>query len=302
MVQHIAVLLGGMSSEREVSLRSGAAVVKALKSRGYKVSEVDVSREIPGQLAALKPDVAFIALHGTYGEDGCVQGLLEIMGIPYTHSGFASAAVAMDKELSQALFEKAGLKIAGSKAAEIDEIEADFMAMPFVVKPVSEGSSVGVFIIRSAEDLAAAKKAWKFGRAIVEKYIDGAELSVAVLADPLPRALGVIELRPYQGFYTYENKYTDGKTEHLMPAPLSEADTARVMAMAELAHRTLKCSGVTRSDFRFDGKDFYILELNTHPGMTELSLTPEIANYAGISFDDLVEILVKNAKCHNVKD
>jgi len=166
---------------------------------------------------------------------------------------------------------------------------------------VSEGSSVGVYIIKTAEDLAKAKKEWKYGRAIVEKYIEGHELSVAVLANPEPKALGVIELRPKQGFYTYENKYTDGKTEHLMPAPLSAEQTKTVMKMAETAHRVLKCNGLSRSDFRFDGKDFYILELNTHPGMTELSLVPEIANYAGIKFPDLMEILVKNARCHNNK-
>ncbi len=298
MTKHIAVLMGGMSSEREVSLRSGAAVVKALKNKGYKVSEIDVSHDLAAKLAVVKPDICFIALHGTYGEDGCVQGLLEILGIPYTHSGVTASAMAMDKEITQNIFKNAGLKIAGSRAVEIGEINIQFMPLPFVIKPVAEGSSVGVYIIRDEKDLAAAKKGWKFGRAIVEKYIDGHELSVAVLDG---KALGVIELKPKQGFYTYENKYTDGKTEHLMPAPLTVAQSKTVMQMAELAHRTLKCSGLSRSDFRFDGKDFYILELNTHPGMTELSLVPEIANYAGINFENLIEILVKNAALHNMK-
>ena len=298
MVKHIAVLMGGMSSEREVSLRSGGAVAKALKNKSYKVSEVDVGHDLPAKLAQIKPDIAFIALHGTYGEDGCVQGLLEIMGIPYTHSSVTASAIAMDKEITQNIFKNAGMKVANSQAAEISEITSKFMPLPFVVKPVSEGSSVGVYIIRSEEDLAKAKKEWKFGRAIVEKYIEGAELSVAVLEG---KALGVIELRPKQGFYTYENKYTDGKTEHLMPAPLTETQNKTVMQMAETAHRVLKCSGLSRSDFRFDGKDFYILELNTHPGMTELSLVPEIANFAGLNFENLVEILVKNARLHNIK-
>lgn len=301
MAKHVAVLLGGMSSEREVSLRTGAAVVKALKSKGYKVTEIDVSADLAARLAEIKPDTAYIALHGTYGEDGCVQGLLEIMGIPYTHSSVTASAIAMDKEITQNIFKNAGLKTANSTAAEISEIDINFMQLPFVVKPVSEGSSVGVYIIKTEADLARAKKEWKYGRVMVEKYIEGAELSVAVLANPDAKALGVIELRPKQGFYTYENKYTDGKTEHLMPAPLSPEQTKSVMQMAELAHRVLKCSGLSRSDFRFDGKDFYILELNTHPGMTELSLVPEIANFAGLSFEDLVEILVKNARLHNMK-
>jgi len=298
MAKHIVVLMGGMSSEREVSLRSGAAVAKALKTKDYKVSEIDVSHDLPAQLLAVRPDICFIALHGTYGEDGCVQGLLEIMGIPYTHSPVTASAIAMDKEITQNIFKNAGLKIADSLAAEIDEISIKFMPLPFVVKPVSEGSSVGVYIIRDEKDLLLAKKEWKYGRAIVEKFIEGAELSVAVLNG---KALGVIELRPKQGFYTYENKYTDGKTEHLMPAPLADNLSKTVMNMAEIAHRVLKCSGLSRSDFRYDGKDFYILELNTHPGMTELSLVPEIASFAGINFENLVENLVKNARLHNMK-
>lgn len=300
-VKTIAVLMGGMSSEREVSLKTGAAVAKGLKNKGYNVVEIDVAKDLPERLASIRPDVAFIALHGTYGEDGCVQGLLEIMQVPYTHSSFTASAIAMDKEITQGIFKNAGLKVANSTAAEIDEITINFMETPFVVKPVSEGSSVGVYIIRTEDDLKRAKKEWAFGRALVEKYIEGHELSVAVLENPAPKALGVIELRPKQGFYTYENKYTDGKTEHLMPAPLSDNETKTVMNMAETAHKALKCSGVSRSDFRYDGKDFYILELNTHPGMTELSLTPEIANFAGINFENLVEILVKTAKCHNIK-
>lgn len=297
-MKHIAVLMGGMSSEREVSLKTGVAVAKALKRKDFLVSEIDVKEDLAEQLTKIKPDVAFIALHGTYGEDGCVQGLLEIMKIPYTHSGVTTSAIAIDKEITQNIFKNAGLKIADSRAAEIGEIDIKFMPLPFVVKPVCEGSSVGVYIIRNEADLAKAKKEWKFGRAIVEKYIEGAELSVAVLEG---KALGVIELRPKQGFYTYENKYTDGKTEHLMPAPLSNNETKTVMNMAETAHRVLKCSGLSRSDFRYDGKDFYILELNTHPGMTELSLVPEIANFAGIKFENLIENLVNSARLHNIK-
>ncbi len=299
MSKHIAVLSGGMSSEREVSLRSGAAVAKALRQKFKKVTEIDVGEDLAQKLLKIRPDVAFIALHGTYGEDGCVQGLLEFLGIPYTHSSVTSAAVAMDKELSNAAFQQAGLVVPKTVYGEINEIKHNVMPLPYVLKPVAEGSSVGVSIIRKKADFERAKKAWKYGRAMVQEFIGGRELSVAVLQNPRPRALGVIELKPKAGFYDYTNKYTDGKTEHLMPAPLTAKQQKTVLEMAELAHKTMKCSGLSRTDFRFDGKKFYILETNTHPGMTELSLAPEIANHAGINFTGLVEILVKNATLHN---
>ena len=299
MSKHIAVLMGGLSSEREVSLKTGAAVAKGLRKHFSHVTEIDVGHDLPQKLIELQPDVAFIALHGTYGEDGCVQGLLEFLQIPYTHSSITSSATAMDKEFSNAVYEQAGIPIPKTICAEIHELNFDVMPLPYVIKPVAEGSSVGVTIVKTHDDFENAIKNWKYGRAMVQQFIAGRELSVAVLENPEAEALGVIELKPNQGFYDYTNKYTDGKTEHLMPAPLTEAETKTVMKYAEAAHKALKCSGVSRSDFRFDGDKFYILETNTHPGMTELSLTPEIANFAGVNFTKLVEILVKNAKCHN---
>lgn len=294
--------MGGMSNEREVSLKTGAAVAKALRLVSNNVTEIDVDKNLAQKLIDLKPDTAFIALHGTYGEDGCVQGLLEFLQIPYTHSSFSSAAAAMDKEFSNAIFADAGLNIPKTINCDISEVKFDIMPTPYVIKPVSEGSSVGVSIINNKADYDNAVKNWKFGKAMAQQFIAGRELSVAVLANPEPKALGVIELKPKAGFYDYTNKYTDGKTEHLMPAPLSAEEHETVTKMAVQAHLALKCAGVSRSDFRYDGNKFYILETNTHPGMTELSLTPEIANYAGINFVQLVEILVKNARLHNIKN
>jgi D-alanine-D-alanine ligase len=297
----IALLKGGLSSEREVSLKTAASVAKALKNITNDVVEIDVGHDLPQKLAEAKPDLAFIALHGTYGEDGCVQGLLEFMKIPYTHSSITTSAIAMNKELTQKLLAASGIKCAKNVCGSIDEINFNVLPTPFVLKPVAEGSSVGVSIIKTEDDFKKAKADWKYGKAIAEEYIAGRELSVAVLDNPKPTALGVIELRPKAGFYTYENKYTDGKTEHLMPAPLIAAETEAVKDMAVKAHIALGCSGASRSDFRFDGKNFYILEVNTHPGMTELSLLPEIAAYSGISFAKVIETLVKNAKLHNIK-
>ena len=301
MAKKIAVLEGGLSSEREVSLKSGAAVKKALTGLGYEVVGIDAGYDLAEQLAKIKPDVAFIALHGTYGEDGCVQGLLEFMQIPYTHSSITSAAIAMDKEQTQIILRNGGVNVAKNFTGDISEITENTLPVPFVLKPVAEGSSVGVSIIRNAKDLKKAKDSWRFGRAMAEQFIEGHELSVAVLDNPEPTALGVIELKPKAGFYDYTNKYTGGKTDHLMPAPLTPEQTEKAKEMALKAHKLLKCSGASRTDIRFNGQEFYVLEINTHPGMTELSLLPEIANYAGISFAQLVEILVKNARLHKIK-
>jgi D-alanine-D-alanine ligase len=301
MTKKIAVLEGGLSSEREVSLNSGKAVKKALTSLGYEVVAIDAGYDLAQQLVKAKPDAAFIALHGTYGEDGCVQGLLEFMQIPYTHSSITASAIAMDKEMTQMILRCAGVSVARNYTGEIDEIAINTLPMPFVLKPVAEGSSVGVSIIRNEDDLKKAKSEWKYGRAMAEQFIDGHELSVAVLDNPEPVALGVIELKPKAGFYDYTNKYTGGKTDHIMPAPLSAEHTEIAKEMAVRAHKALKCSGASRTDIRFNGKEFFVLETNTHPGMTELSLLPEIANYAGITFPKLVEILVKNARLHKIK-
>lgn len=297
--KHIAVLMGGLSAEREVSLNSGKAVSKALTELGYKVTDIDASHDLAQKLAEIKPDIAFNALHGTYGEDGSVQGLLEFMQIPYTHSGVGASAICMNKEYTQRILKSSGLKIAENKFCNILEVKPGIMDYPFVLKPISEGSSVGVSIIKNDDDLAKAKSEWNFGPAMVEKYIPGRELSVAVLEDTSPKALGVIELKPNQDFYDYKAKYTDGVTEHIMPAKLTESETAKIKQMAESAHKILKCHTLSRSDFRFDGAEFYFLEVNTHPGMTELSLVPEIADFVGIKFKDLVEILVSKAKLHN---
>lgn len=287
--KHIAVLKGGMSAEREVSLNSGAACAKALRELGYAVTEIDVGQDLAKKLTEVKPDIVFNALHGRYGEDGCVQGLLEIMRIPYTHSGVLASSVAMDKPLAKIIFAAAGLKVPAGKIVSCKELlSGEPLPRPYVIKPANEGSSVGVYIVKEGDELPAITgDNW-----LVEEYIEGREITVAVLNG---KALGVTEIRPKIGFYDYENKYTDGKTEHLCPAPLSEEESKKVMEMAVIAHKSLGCRGLTRSDFRYDGKDFYILELNTQPGMTSLSLSPEIAAYAGISFNELVKILVESA-------
>jgi D-alanine-D-alanine ligase len=288
---HIAVLKGGWSAEREVSLSSGAACAKALRELGYKVTEIDVQPDIAEVLQKTKPDVVFNALHGRFGEDGCMQGLLEIMKIPYTHSGVLASSVAMDKPLAKVLFAAAGLKVPAGKLVTHEELlKSEPMKRPYVVKPANEGSSVGVYIFQDRDN-----KNWKDIQDskdtvwMVEEYISGREITVAVLND---KPLGVTEIRPKSGFYDYENKYTDGKTEHLCPAPLIKDEYDAVMQMALVAHRALGCRGLTRSDFRYDGKDFYILEINTQPGMTSLSLSPEIAASVGISFNELVQQLV----------
>lgn len=298
MTKHIVVLMGGFSAEREVSLNSGAACAKALRELGYRVSELDVGRDVAQKLAALKPDVAFNALHGNYGEDGCVQGLLEMMGIPYTHSGVLASSLAMHKPMAKTLFTAAGLTCPQGVTLTLAALKkADPMPRPFVVKPACEGSSVGVYIVMKEDNRPLAvileKEADSTRPYLVEPYIAGRELTVAVL-DNTP--LGVTEIRPISGFYDYEHKYTDGKTEHLCPAPLPEAEYQRVMDMALTAHQALGCRGLSRSDFRYDGKTFYLLETNTQPGMTRLSLSPELAAHAGINFNALVENLVSLAR------
>lgn len=287
--KHVAVLKGGWSAEREVSLNSGAACAKALRELNYRVTEIDVQPDIADVLKQTKPDVVFNALHGRIGEDGCVQGLLEILKIPYTHSGVLASSVAMDKPLAKVVFTAAGLRVPFGKIVTSEELlKGDIMPRPFVVKPANEGSSVGVYIIKDGDKLPALTE----GEWLVERYISGREITVAVLND---KPLGVTEIRPISGFYDYENKYTDGKTEHLCPAPLTKDEYDSVMQMALTAHRALGCRGLSRSDFRYDGKDFYILEINTQPGMTSLSLSPEIAAHAGISFNQLVQKLIEAA-------
>ncbi len=297
-MKHVAVLMGGWSAEREISLMSGAACATALRELGYRVSEVDMGRDVAEHLARLAPDVVFNALHGNYGEDGCVQGLLELMGIPYTHSGVLASSLAMHKPMAKTLFAAAGLLCPQGKTLPLSALkDTDPLPRPFVVKPACEGSSVGVYIVTKDDHRPLATILEKETDAarpyLIETYIPGRELTVAVLNG---NALGVTEIRPLNGFYDYTNKYTDGKTEHLCPAPLPDAEAKRVMDMATIAHNALGCRGLSRSDFRYDGHEFYILETNTQPGMTRLSLSPELAAYAGISFSSLVENLVSLAR------
>lgn len=299
----IAVLLGGRSAEREVSLVSGKACTKALRERGHEVLEIDPRDGVEEMVMALKPkpDVVFNALHGHWGEDGCVQGLLELLGLTYTHSGVLASALAMDKVVAKKSFVAAGLPVAESVVASRAEVLAgDVMPRPYVVKPVAEGSSVGVEIIMpGANSLVLDEERWPYGdKVMVERFIPGRELTVAVMG---ARPLAVTEIRPRQGFYDYTAKYTDGKADHLLPAPLSDHLTDKVMEMALEAHRALGCSGVSRADFRFDeslGEEgLIILEVNTQPGMTPLSLVPEQALHVGIPFGELVEWIVEEALC-----
>lgn len=310
MTKHVAVFMGGWSGEREISLLSGANVSEALKLAGYRVTTIDVGRDIGALLPKLspRPDVIFNALHGRFGEDGCIQGLLEILSIPYTHSGVVASALAMDKPMAKRLFEHAGIKCPKGMVVSRDEVLAgDVMRRPYVVKPLNEGSSLGVRIVTKEHEAKPFDHAsWPYGEdVLVEKYVPGREITVAVMGD---KALGALELRPHGAFYDYEAKYsTDAKraAEHVVPAPLPARAYKEVLRLGLLAHQTLGCRGVSRADFRYDdtrkgrGKSgaFYLLEINTQPGMTAHSLVPEIAAHAGYSFQDLVVWLVENARC-----
>lgn len=301
--KHIAVLMGGMSAEREVSLSTAKGVINALEGLGYKVSPVDVGRDVAEVLTKLKPDVVFNALHGPYGEDGCIQGMLEIMGIPYTHSGVLASSLGMDKVKSSNIFTQNGILCTFGKVIhKNDNIQSDPLPRPYVIKPLYEGSSIGVQLVFEGDNFNFSDYEWIYGdEVIVERYIPGKEIQVAVVGG---KAIGVIEIRPKGRFYDYEAKYTDGMAEHIMPAPIAKAAYDEALAMAEKAHHLLGCRSVSRADFRYDdtkGGDgkMYLLEINTHPGMTPLSLVPEIAAYYGISFAQLVEMLVQEARCEN---
>jgi D-alanine-D-alanine ligase len=294
--------MGGWSSERDVSLSSGMECANALRKSGYEVSEIDVTRDLGAMLAALepRPDVVFNALHGRYGEDGNIQGILNVLEIPYTHSGLLASATAMDKTRSKEIFESHGIPCPEGRVVHVSTLrDGHPMETPYVLKPNDEGSSVGVYIIMPGDNFSPGNK-WPYGeQVLVEKYIPGRELTVAVLGE---HAFGVTELRPHDGFYDYEAKYTDGKTTHLCPAPVPEEVAAQAIQFATTAHRALGCRGVSRSDFRYDDTHgdpgaLYMLELNTQPGMTPLSLVPEQAAAAGVSFEELVSWMVENAAC-----
>jgi D-alanine-D-alanine ligase len=301
MTKHVAVLMGGFSAEREVSLVSGAAVSNALNDSGYQVTTIDVQRDVGALLTRLypRPDVVFNALHGRFGEDGCLQGLLNILGIPYTHSGLLASALAMDKPTAKRVFAAAGIPVVEHQVLDIEEIAAGkTMKPPFVVKPVNEGSSVGVHIILEGSNFDPfAGNGWTYGKKVmVERYIPGRELTVTVMGD---RALAVTEIiaQGSHNFYDYGAKYEHGGSRHVIPAQIDTKVYQAAMDIALRAHQALGCRGVSRSDLRYDGKDVYILEVNTQPGMTPTSLVPEQAAHVNISFAALVSWMVEHAEC-----
>lgn len=298
---HVAVLKGGWSAEREVSLVSGRECAKALRTAGFRVSEIDVDRSIANRLQELKPDVCFNALHGPIGEDGNIQGLLNILGIPYTHSGVRASSVAMDKPTAKDVFARYGLRCPDGKVVTLDDFaEGDPMPRPYVLKPIDQGSSVGVHIIREGCNYRPTEDDWSFGESVlVEPFIDGRELTVAVMDD---ESLAVTEITSDRGFYDYEAKYAEGGSVHLLPAPLPDSVRDEALETARTAHRALGCRGVSRADFRYDDTKakpgtLYLLEVNTQPGMTPTSLVPEQAAYRGIDFPELVARLVEEARC-----
>lgn len=302
MDKHVAVLMGGWSAEREISLRSGKACADALARIGYRVTRIDVGRDIASVLNTVKPDVALNVLHGRPGEDGTLQGLLEIIGIPYSHSGVLASALAMQKDMAKAVFRAAGVAVPeGVVADRLEAAKGHLLPPPYVIKPIAEGSSVGVFVVTAEHahpPQELTREDWTFGdRVIVEKYIAGKELTCAVMGE---QALGVIEIVPSVRFYDYEAKYAPGGSRHLLPAPISPFVYQQVRELALGAHKALGCRGVSRADFRFDDRlegteGLVCLEVNTQPGMTETSLVPELAGHAGIPFDELVRWMVEDA-------
>jgi D-alanine-D-alanine ligase len=302
MSKHVAVLMGGWSAEREVSLRSGKACADALERTGHRVTRVDVGRDIATVLRTLKPDVAFNVLHGRPGEDGTLQGVLEILGIPYTHSGVMASSVAMQKDVAKVLMQACGIPVPEGLVVTRAEAAAGHpMARPYVIKPIAEGSSVGVFIVTEEHPhppQELTRPDWAFGeRLLVERFIAGKELTCAVMGD---RALDVIEIVAATRFYDYEAKYAPGGSKHLLPAPISPFVYQEVRRLALKAHHALGCRGVTRADFRYDDREpgtqgLVCLEVNTQPGMTETSLVPELAVHAGLTFDELVRWMVDDA-------
>ena len=303
----VAVLMGGWSPEREVSLVSGKACAEGLRQAGHTVIEYDVKRDLRGLIDFLRPasgggpDVAFNALHGKYGEDGCIQGVLEILQVPYTHSGVLASALAMDKPMSRHVFTSIGLRVAPGKVIERRALVAgDPMPRPYVVKPIDQGSSVGVYIVRQGDNLAAVEAAEaQFGeRVLVEAFVPGRELTVAVMGD---KSVAVTELRPRTRFYDYEAKYTEGITQHLVPAPIPADVYELAKEWALMAHQALGCDGLSRADLRWDDSKpgttgLVLLELNTQPGMTPLSLAPEQAKWAGMSWPALMSWIVDHAR------
>jgi D-alanine-D-alanine ligase len=301
-MKHVAVLMGGWSAEREVSLRSGEACADAAARKGYRVTRVDVQHDIATVLQQLKPDVALNILHGRPGEDGTLQGILEILGIPYSHSGVLASALAMQKDFAKTVLRDAGVPVPpGMVVARQAAAKAHAMERPYVLKPIAEGSSVGVFIVTREHRYPPqelTREDWKFGdRLLCERFIPGKELTCAVMGD---RALDVIEIVPTARFYDYEAKYAPGGSKHVLPAQILPKVYQEVRRLALTAHQALGCRGVTRADFRYDDRSegtegLFCLEVNTQPGMTETSLVPELAAHAGMSFDELVQWMIEDA-------
>ncbi len=303
MTKHVAVLMGGWSAEREVSLRSGAACARALESEGFRVTRVEVERDVAEVLARLKPDVAFNALHGRVGEDGTVQGILEVLQIPYTHSGVLASAIAMQKDKAKVLFGAAGIPVAHGMVVDRHEAaRRHVLEPPYVLKPVNEGSSVGVIIVREGRShppQELGREDWAYGsHVLAESFVAGRELTCAVMGD---RPLGVIDILSNVGdFYDYDAKYAKGGSTHVLPANLKPFVYQNVQDLALRAHRALGCRGVSRTDFRYDDRPdgtgaLVVLEVNTQPGMTETSLVPELAAHAGYTFGGLVRWMVEDA-------
>ena len=305
----IVVLMGGLSGERKISFLTGKSCSKALKKKGYKVRELDATGNFVDKLKKLKPKLVFNALHGRYGEDGFVQSILEFLKIPYTHSGILSSSLAMDKELSRILFRKNKIKTPKYFILHKDydgnlnrKIKNKKIKFPIVIKPINEGSSLGVYICKNKIQFNKNynKLRNEYNKILVEEYIPGKEIQVAVMGD---KALGAIELIPKREFYDYKAKYSSkAKTKHVMPATLSRKKYNEVLFLARKAHKVLRCRGITRSDFRFFKDKFYLLETNTQPGMTKLSLVPEIAHYCGIKFEDLVVWMARDASNNRWKN
>jgi D-alanine-D-alanine ligase len=301
MTKHVAVLMGGWSAEREVSLRSGTACADAAERVGYRVTRIDVQRDIATVLQNLKPDAALNVLHGRPGEDGTLQGVLEVVGIPYTHSGVLASSLAMQKDLAKVMLQAAGVPVPdGMVVSRFEAAKQHVLPRPYVIKPIAEGSSVGVFIVTDKHEHPPQelfREDWSFGEMVLcERYIPGKELTCAVMGD---EALGVIEIVPKVRFYDYEAKYAPGGSEHVLPAKISSDVYEEVRRLTLAAHRALGCRGVTRADFRWDNSagvaGLSCLEVNTQPGMTETSLVPELAAYAGTSFEELVRWMIEDA-------
>jgi D-alanine-D-alanine ligase len=305
-MKHVAVLMGGWSAERPISLKSGNGCAAALEAAGYRVTRVDVARDIATVLERLKPDVAFNALHGPFGEDGTIQGVLEVLRIPYTHSGVLASALATEKDIAKIILQAAGVPVAAGLTVDRHEAaRRHVMEPPYVLKPVNEGSSLGVVIVkqgRAHPPQEVGRPDWPYGeRLLAEKFVDGLELTCAVMGD---RALGVIDIKPVsESFYGYDAKYAKGGSIHVLPAKIKPNIYHEVQRLTLAAHQALRCRGVSRADFRYDESvgesgELVCLEVNTQPGMTETSLVPEIAAHAGVSFGELVSWMVEDASCN----